>query len=218
MPLASEILPLTRSVAHCPPVAHGPCWSPLPPPTANRPRPSAFPSPIPSPHRPNPSSPLTLPCSQIRSKNLHSFFSGPWEEDEIRRDRVEPQSVSLSWREPIPAGASGANGTEYEIRYYEKVGPVPEAPGSRSQVQSVPWPAHRFLLFTVFSQQNPSSFPNIPPGLRSGLPGWSFFLALLLGNAPLFLFPSDLPASLTVTSISPAGPGVYSGQRAFSAG
>ncbi|XP_050657186.1 ephrin type-A receptor 10 [Macaca thibetana thibetana] len=44
----------------------------------------------------------------------------PWEEDEIRRDRVEPQSVSLSWREPIPAGLLGANGTEYEIRYYEK--------------------------------------------------------------------------------------------------
>lgn len=47
--------------------------------------------------------------------------SAPWEEDEIRRDRVEPQSVSLSWREPVPAGAPGANGTEYEIRYYEKV-------------------------------------------------------------------------------------------------
>ncbi|KAK2500998.1 hypothetical protein MC885_007960 [Smutsia gigantea] len=44
----------------------------------------------------------------------------PWEEDEIRRDRVEPQSVSLSWREPIPAGVPGANRTEYEIRYYEK--------------------------------------------------------------------------------------------------
>nr|XP_036877231.1 ephrin type-A receptor 10 isoform X2 [Manis javanica] len=44
----------------------------------------------------------------------------PWEEDEIRRDRVEPQSVSLSWREPIPAGAPEANRTEYEIRYYEK--------------------------------------------------------------------------------------------------
>ncbi|XP_042127784.2 ephrin type-A receptor 10 [Peromyscus maniculatus bairdii] len=43
-----------------------------------------------------------------------------WEEDEIRRDRVEPQSVSLSWREPVPAGAPGGNGTEYEIRYYEK--------------------------------------------------------------------------------------------------
>ncbi|KAG8506873.1 Ephrin type-A receptor 10 [Galemys pyrenaicus] len=45
---------------------------------------------------------------------------GPWEEDEIRRDRVEPQSVSLSWREPVSAGAPGANSTEYEIRYYEK--------------------------------------------------------------------------------------------------
>ncbi|KAM4872993.1 ephrin type-A receptor 10 isoform 2-T2 [Thomomys bottae] len=44
----------------------------------------------------------------------------PWEEEEIRRDRVEPQSVSLSWREPVPAGTPGANGTEYEIRYYEK--------------------------------------------------------------------------------------------------
>ena len=29
--------------------------------------------------------------------------------------------MSLSWREPIPAGAPGANGTEYEIRYFEKV-------------------------------------------------------------------------------------------------
>ncbi|XP_036087840.1 ephrin type-A receptor 10 isoform X4 [Rousettus aegyptiacus] len=44
----------------------------------------------------------------------------PWEEDEVRRDRVEPQSVSLSWREPIASGAPGANSTEYEIRYYEK--------------------------------------------------------------------------------------------------
>ncbi|XP_048206883.1 ephrin type-A receptor 10 [Perognathus longimembris pacificus] len=44
----------------------------------------------------------------------------PWEEDEIRRERVEPQSVSLSWREPVPAGPSRVNGTEYEIRYYEK--------------------------------------------------------------------------------------------------
>ncbi|XP_028645967.1 ephrin type-A receptor 10 isoform X2 [Grammomys surdaster] len=44
----------------------------------------------------------------------------PWEEDEIRRDRVEPQSVSLSWREPVLAGAPGTNSTEYEIRYFEK--------------------------------------------------------------------------------------------------
>uniref|UniRef100_A0A2K5RE52 Ephrin type-A receptor 10 n=2 Tax=Cebus imitator TaxID=2715852 RepID=A0A2K5RE52_CEBIM len=52
--------------------------------------------------------------------NVSTGPGAPWEEDEIRRDRVEPQSVSLSWREPIPAGAPGANGTEYEIRYYEK--------------------------------------------------------------------------------------------------
>lgn len=59
--------------------------------------------------------------------------SAPWEEDEIRRDRVEPQSVSLSWREPVPAGAPGANGTEYEIRYYEKVSLVdPGLPASPS--------------------------------------------------------------------------------------
>ncbi|XP_049630619.1 ephrin type-A receptor 10 [Suncus etruscus] len=43
-----------------------------------------------------------------------------WEDGEIRRDRVEPQTVSLSWREPVPAGSVGTNGTEYEIRYYEK--------------------------------------------------------------------------------------------------
>nr|XP_021532815.1 ephrin type-A receptor 10 [Aotus nancymaae] len=55
-----------------------------------------------------------------RQKKNCFFLKAPWEEDEIRRDRVEPQSVSLSWREPIPAGAPGANGTEYEIRYYEK--------------------------------------------------------------------------------------------------
>lgn len=38
--------------------------------------------------------------------------------------------MSLSWREPIPVGAPGANGTEYEIRYYEKVSAVWAAPGA----------------------------------------------------------------------------------------
>ncbi|XP_053067651.1 ephrin type-A receptor 10 isoform X3 [Acinonyx jubatus] len=57
----------------------------------------------------------------------------PWEEDEIRRDRVEPQSVSLSWREPIPAGAPGANGTEYEIRYYEKIRAASPGPSWETQ-------------------------------------------------------------------------------------
>lgn len=70
--------------------------------------------------------------------------SAPWEEDEIRRDRVEPQSVSLSWREPVPAGAPGANGTEYEIRYYEKVSLGWKPPGSgpaclpQSQSSAIP--------------------------------------------------------------------------------
>ncbi|KAF3820006.1 hypothetical protein GH733_015515 [Mirounga leonina] len=58
--------------------------------------------------------------SGIPWRTRRYLLSAPWEEDEIRRDRVEPQSVSLSWREPIPVGAPGVNGTEYEIRYYEK--------------------------------------------------------------------------------------------------
>ncbi|XP_036033167.1 ephrin type-A receptor 10 isoform X3 [Onychomys torridus] len=57
----------------------------------------------------------------------------PWEEDEIRRDRVEPQSVSLSWREPVSAGAPGANGTEYEIRYYEKIRAASPGPSWETQ-------------------------------------------------------------------------------------
>ncbi|EFB25294.1 hypothetical protein PANDA_013163, partial [Ailuropoda melanoleuca] len=61
-----------------------------------------------------------LPHDGIRWRTPRYLLSAPWEEDEIRRDRVEPQSVSLSWREPMPVGAPGANGTEYEIRYYEK--------------------------------------------------------------------------------------------------
>lgn len=37
----------------------------------------------------------------------------------IRTDKVEQKSVSLSWQEP---GFPTANGTEYEVKYYEKVG------------------------------------------------------------------------------------------------
>ena len=78
-------------------------------------------SPAPNPRLSRLSSPCPCPTVRSGSRTLHYLLSAPWEEDEIRRDRVEPQSVSLSWREPIPAGAPGANGTEYEIRYYEKV-------------------------------------------------------------------------------------------------
>lgn len=68
----------------------------------------------------------------VQESILLCLLSAPWEEDEIRRDRVEPQSVSLSWREPVPAGAPGTNRTEYEIRYYEKVSP------SRKPLRSLP--------------------------------------------------------------------------------
>uniref|UniRef100_A0A8C5L645 Ephrin type-A receptor 10 n=1 Tax=Jaculus jaculus TaxID=51337 RepID=A0A8C5L645_JACJA len=63
---------------------------------------------------------LCLRCATYAQVTVSTGPGAPWEEDEIRRDRVEPQSVSLSWREPVPSGAPGANGTEYEIRYYEK--------------------------------------------------------------------------------------------------
>lgn len=91
-----------------------------------RPRPAPGPAPLPA----CPAPPLSLHAPPFQPALSHCgipwrapryLLSAPWEEDEIRRDRVEPQSVSLSWREPIPVGAPGANGTEYEIRYYEKV-------------------------------------------------------------------------------------------------
>lgn len=80
------------------------------------------------------------------------LLSAPWEEDEIRRDRVEPQSVSLSWREPVPAGAPGTNSTEYEIRYYEKVSPSRKPP--RSQPACLPQP--------YSSAVRPTSCPFLP--------------------------------------------------------
>lgn len=75
-------------------------------------RPSACPAPLSSPGSGG---------QWVQEEHPLCLLSATWEEDEIRRDRVEPQSVSLSWREPVPAGAPGGNGTEYEIRYYEKV-------------------------------------------------------------------------------------------------
>ncbi|NXY47233.1 EPHA7 protein, partial [Ceuthmochares aereus] len=48
---------------------------------------------------------------------LSSAFSAPTSVTDIRTDKVEQKSVSLSWQEP---GFLTANGTEYEIKYYEK--------------------------------------------------------------------------------------------------
>lgn len=45
-------------------------------------------------------------------------ISAPTAVTDIRTDRVEQKSVSLSWQEP---GFLTANGTEYEVRYFEKV-------------------------------------------------------------------------------------------------
>lgn len=46
-----------------------------------------------------------------------SAFSAPTPVTDIRTDKVEQKSVSLSWQEP-----GSPNGTEYEVKYYEKVG------------------------------------------------------------------------------------------------
>lgn len=120
-----------------------------------------------------PSPPCTMTCAVgSRGRISHYLLPAPWEEDEIRRDRVEPQSVSLSWREPIPAGGPGANNTEYEIRYYEKVS------------GTFPMPT---------SQQEPfSGFPGIPPPHPSLLSCLALQSLLpLLDSAPgppLFVF------------------------------
>lgn len=47
-----------------------------------------------------------------------SAFPVPTPVTDIRTDRVEQKSVTLSWQEP---GLLTANGTEYEVKYFEKV-------------------------------------------------------------------------------------------------
>ncbi|NXD29044.1 EPHAA protein, partial [Spelaeornis formosus] len=69
---------------------------------------------------------LILPAVQLHgvnpvsiSVNAHflSAFSVPTPVTDIRTDKVEQKSVSLSWQEP---GFLPANGTEYEVKYFEK--------------------------------------------------------------------------------------------------
>lgn len=132
-----------RRLPQTPPLSH-PHQVPKPRPQGPGPALSRMPCPWRSHLFPSPISPLHRNLrSGSRGRISHYLLPAPWEEDEIRRDRVEPQSVSLSWREPIPAGGPGANNTEYEIRYYEKVS------------GTFPMPT---------SQQEPfSGFPGIPP-------------------------------------------------------
>lgn len=75
-----------------------------------------------------------------------SAFPAPTPVTDIRTDKVEQKSVSLSWQEP---GFPTANGTEYEVKYYEKVG---------SGTGSGPWPC-------------PGRFP-CQPALPLGLHPW----------------------------------------------
>lgn len=157
--------------------------------------PSAFPRLFPTPACPG--LPAPWPCPAVGSllRIPQYLLLGPWEEDEIRRDRVEPQSVSLSWREPIPAGAPGANSTEYEIRYYEKVsrslgrtwGCIPGCGQSTSSsLQPPPSKSPSYFL---------TKHVHWPPRLEF-LPVPSIPWTPLL-----FLFPSSLRSSLGIISI-----------------
>lgn len=62
---------------------------------------------------------MLCPRQHHRHLLLSSDFSAPTPVTDIRTDKVEQKSVSLSWQEP---GFPTANGTEYEVKYYEKVG------------------------------------------------------------------------------------------------
>lgn len=79
---------------------------------------------------------------------------------DIRTDKVEQKSVSLSWQEP---GFPTANGTEYEVKYYEKVG-------------SGDW--LQFLVMLQPSLANSQALPHQP-----GLPGGAGWAAGAVGAA-----------------------------------
>ncbi|KAJ7411958.1 Ephrin type-A receptor 7 [Pitangus sulphuratus] len=54
---------------------------------------------------------------QYAEVNVSTGHAAPTPVTDIRTDKVEQKSVSLSWQEP---GFPTANGTEYEVKYYEK--------------------------------------------------------------------------------------------------
>ncbi|NXQ89817.1 EPHAA protein, partial [Nyctibius grandis] len=58
-----------------------------------------------------------LSGQQYAEVNVSTGLAAPTPVTDIRTDKVEQKSVSLSWQEP---GFPAANGTEYEVKYYEK--------------------------------------------------------------------------------------------------
>lgn len=107
--------------------------------------------------------------------------------------------MSLSWREPIPAGSPGANGTEYEIRYYEKVSRSGRDLGMRSRLWSAP-PGRRLPFLDNLPPAKVLSFQHV-----HGPPKWPPRLEVLpVPSTPrtplLFLFPSSLICPHQVTS------------------
>ncbi|KAJ7417263.1 Ephrin type-A receptor 7 [Willisornis vidua] len=54
---------------------------------------------------------------QYAEVNVSTGHAAPTPVTDIRMEKVEQKSVSLSWQEP---GFPTANGTEYEVKYYEK--------------------------------------------------------------------------------------------------
>lgn len=93
---------------------------------------------------------MLCPRQHHRHLLLSSDFSAPTPVTDIRTDKVEQKSVSLSWQEP---GFPTANGTEYEVKYYEKVGS-----GDRLWLSVVPQPPPlgRILAISLASRTCPS--------------------------------------------------------------
>ncbi|XP_074706864.1 ephrin type-A receptor 10 isoform X1 [Strix aluco] len=54
---------------------------------------------------------------QYAEVNVSTGLAAPTPVTDIRTDKVEQKSISLSWQEP---GFPTPNGTEYEVKYYEK--------------------------------------------------------------------------------------------------
>lgn len=110
---------------------------------------------------------------------------------------MEPQTVSLSWREPVPAGSVGTNGTEYEIRYYEKASGVWEAAGGALWTVGCPLLQHPLPLLHILPAKVQTSQTFIswwPPG---STPTLAFSLRI---RTPLLLLCS-FPSPILITQL-----------------